>query len=90
MRRVARPFALVRIDGRLTLAEVTSIASEGGFPIGGPITGYRVRPMTDEGRIINPSADPVWVRPVDFIRDWAIRPSAVNLDKAIDAARRTA
>lgn len=82
---VYKPWALVRIDGKLSLFYVTSIHSEGGFPIGGPITGYRGHPSDDTGRIA-PGSESVWVYPRDFIRDWRTRPSATNLDKAIDQA----
>lgn len=87
--RVAKPYALVKLDGQLTLAEVVSIHSEGWM---GPLTGYRVRPLTDEGVYQNApiSKDDigVWIKPIQLFKDWAIRPSATNLAKAIDAARQ--
>ena len=81
---VFKPWALVRIDGKLTLFYVTSYHSEGGFPIGGPITGYRGHPSDDNGRIEN--GESVWVYPRDFLKDWRTRPSTANLYKAIGVA----
>lgn len=87
--RVAKPFALVKFEGKLTLAEVRSIHSEG---LHGPLTGYRILPMSDEGvyRDAPVAKDDIghWIKPIDLFRDWAIRPSAANLSKAIDAARQ--
>ena len=81
---VYSPWALVRIDGKLTLFYVTSYGG-GGFHAGGPITGYRGHPSDNTGRNAQGS-ESVWVHPRDFIRDWRTRPSAANLDKAIDKA----
>ena len=90
--RVARPYGLAKIDGRLTLVEIVSMHAEGGGVVGGPITGYRVRPLTDEGVYVDapvPKDDiGQWIKPIDLFKDWAIRPSAANLAKAIDAARQ--
>lgn len=89
LKTVAAPYALIRLNGALTLAEVVSIHSEGGGFISGPITGYRCRPMHDDGTYSQgfTSVTPgVWVKPLDFIRDWSIRPSAANLAKARDRA----
>ena len=80
---VYSPWALVRIDGKLTLFYVTSYGGA-GFPVGS-LTGYRGHPTDDTGRIA-PGSESVWVYPRDFIRDWRTRPSSVNLDKAIDKA----
>lgn len=81
--RVCDPWALVRVDGKLTLFYVTSYGSSGGGPFGGTITGYRGHPATDDGRIA-PGSESIWVYPRDFIRDWRTRPSSANLYKAID------
>lgn len=90
--RVARPFALVKFKGALTLAEVRSIHAEGGGFISGPITGYRILPLTNEGvyQEAPVAKDDIgyWIKPIDLFKDWAIRPSAANLEKAIDAARQ--
>lgn len=87
---VARPYALIRRGSDLTLAEVVSIHSEGGGFISGPITGYRCRPMNADGTYKAPftSATPgEWVKPVHLLKDWAIRPSAENLQKARERAK---
>lgn len=82
---VYKPWALVRINGVLTLFYITSYGSSGGGPVGGAITGYRGYPADDTGRVA-PGGDSVWVNPRDFIRDWRTRPSTVNLYKAIGVA----
>lgn len=85
LKTVARPYALIRRGTEYTLAEVVSIHSEGGGFISGPLTGYRCRPMNDDGTYKAPfdSTTPgEWIKPGNLFKDWAIRPSSDNLQKA--------
>ena len=75
--RVYAPWALVRHEGALRLAFITSIG--GGGIVAGPITGYRGHLATDEGRREPESR---WFNPGQVVRDWRIKPSQINLNKA--------
>lgn len=76
--RVYAPWALVRFEGELRLAYLTSIG--GGFL--GPVAGYRGHIVGDDGKPVEESSESHWFTHGQFIRDWRNKPNKVNLAKA--------
>ena len=77
---VCQPYALVRHNGELRLAWITSFFG-GGIPIG-PFLGGRGHILLDSGMWTDESETQVVFKAVDFVYEWERRPSNSQLEKA--------
>lgn len=77
---VYSPWALVRHEGALHLAFITSMGGGGMVP--GPVTGYRGHIVSDSGQPTSDSQESRWFNPGQMVHDWRVKPSLDNLNKA--------
>jgi hypothetical protein len=75
-----KPWTLVRHNGELRLAFMTSLFGGGIVP--GPANGGRGHIMLDNGQPCAETATPVVFKQIDLVYDWRNRPSPDQLSKA--------